>query len=84
MKYKFVTCFNEEYLQKMTSQLLTLMSTTWEPSIEIHCYYYDIDIKNYSLPKAKHIFYHNLEEVEDFIAGCSGLMLILCPRRTFK
>ena len=66
MKYKFVTCFNEDYLQKMTSQLLTLMSTTWEPSIEIHCYYYDIDIKNYSLPMAKHIFYHNLEEVEDF------------------
>ena len=66
MKYKFVTCFNEEYLQKMTSQLLTLMSTTWEPSIEIHCYYYDIDIKNYSLPKAKHLFYHNLEEIEDF------------------
>ena len=66
MKYKFVTCFNEGYLQKMTSQLLTLMSTAWEPSIEIHCYYYDIDIKNYSLPKANHIFYHNLEEVEDF------------------
>ena len=66
MKYKFVTCFNEEYLQKMTSQLLNLMSSSWESSIEIHCYYYDLDIKNYSLPKAKNIFYHNLEEIDDF------------------
>jgi hypothetical protein len=42
------------------------MVTTWESNIDIHCYYYDIDIKNYSLPKADHIFYHNLEEVEDY------------------
>ena len=66
MKYKFVTCFNEDYLQKMSSHLLKLMVTTWESNIDIHCYYYDIDIKNYSLPKADHIFYHNLEEVEDY------------------
>ena len=68
MRYKFVTCFNEEYLQKMTSQLLKLMSSSWQSSIDIHCYYYDIDIKNYSLPKAKNIHYHNLEEIEDFKA----------------
>ena len=68
MKYKFVTCFNEEYLQKMTSQLLNLMSSSWESSIEFHCYYYDLDIKNYSLPKSNNIFYHNLEEIEDFNA----------------
>jgi hypothetical protein len=66
MKYKFVTCFNENYLQKMSSQLLKLMSSSWQSSIEIHCYYYDIDIKNYSLPKADNIFYHNLEEIEDY------------------
>ena len=49
----------------MTSQLLKLMSSSWQSSIDIHCYYYDIDIKNYSLPKAKNIHYHNLEEIED-------------------
>ena len=68
MRYKFVTCFNEEYLQKMTSQLLKLMSSSWQSSIDIHCYYYDIDINNYSLPKAENIYYHNLEEIEDFKA----------------
>ena len=66
MKYKFVTCFNEDYLQKMSSHLLRLMTTSWESSIEIHCYYYDVDIKKHSLPKADNIFYHNLEEMEEY------------------
>ena len=66
MKYKFVTCFNEAYLKEMSSHLLSLMSKTWQSSIDIHCYYYDIDIKKHVLPEADNIFYHNLEEVEDY------------------
>ena len=65
-KIKFVTCFNEDYLQKMSSQLLKSMHKSWEDNIEIHAYYYDLNLKNYSLPKAKNIFYHNLEEIEDY------------------
>jgi len=66
MNYKIVTAFNENYLQHSTFHLLNEFKENWEPSIEFHCYYYDIDLANYSLPKAKNIFYHNLVELEEF------------------
>ena len=37
-----------------------------ENKIEFHCYYYNLDLSNYSLPKAANIHYHNLMEVEDY------------------
>tara|TARA_R110000868_G_scaffold1985_3_gene15688 strand:- start:500 stop:2893 length:2394 start_codon:yes stop_codon:yes gene_type:complete len=66
MNYKVVTAFNESLLQHSTFHLLTEFKENWEPSIEFHCYYYDIDLSNYSLPKASNIFYHNLLEMEEF------------------
>ena len=65
-KLKIVSCFNEDYLQEFTIHLLKNISKSWQSSIEFHFYYYDLDLKNYSLPKASNIHYHNLEEVEDF------------------
>ena len=66
MNYKIVTAFNESYLQHSTFHLLNEFKENWEPNIEFHCYYYDVDLANYSLPKAKNIFYHNLVEMEEF------------------
>jgi len=66
MNYKIVTAFNETHLQHSTFHLLNEFKENWEPSIEFHCYYYDVDLANYSLPKAKNIFYHNLLEMEEF------------------
>ena len=65
MNYKIVTAFNESYLQHSTFHLLNEFKENWEPNIEFHCYYYDVDLANYSLPKAKNIFYHNLLEMEE-------------------
>mgnify|MGYP003624326644 FL=1 len=65
-KIKFVSCFNEEYLQTISIHFLNRVHKSWQNSIEFHFYYYDLDLKNYSLPKANNIYYHNLEEVEDY------------------
>ena len=65
-KIKFVSCFNEEYLQNIAIHLLNKIHKSWQDSIEFHFYYYDLDLKNYALPKAPNIKYHNLEEVEDY------------------
>ena len=66
MNYKIVTAFNESILQQNASKLLESFKNNWQPTIEFHCYYYDLDIKNYSLPKAKNIKYHNLETIEEY------------------
>ena len=66
MKYKVVTAFDESILQQNASKLLESFKNNWQPNIEFHCYYYDLDIKNYSLPKAKNIKYHNLETIEEY------------------
>jgi len=66
MKYKIITAFDESFLQQSTSNLLNEFKECWENSIEFHCYYYDLDLTNYSLPKAPNIHYHNLLEIEDY------------------
>jgi len=66
MKYKIVTAFDEAFLQHSTSMLLTEFKDNWENKIEFHCYYYNLDLSNYSLPKAANIHYHNLMEIEDY------------------
>ena len=66
MKYKIVTAFNETLFKKNASKLLQNFKNNWQPNIEFHCYYYDMDIKKYSLPKAKNIKYHNLTNVEGY------------------
>jgi len=66
MKYKIVTCFNEDELKYNGSRLLEQFKSNWQPSIEFHCYYHNMDISNYSLPKAKNIKYHNLSNVKEY------------------
>ena len=66
MKYKIVTAFDEAFLQQSTSILLTEFKDNWENKIDFHCYYYNLDLSNYSLPKAANIHYHNLMEVVDY------------------
>mgnify|MGYP005816842403 FL=1 len=66
MQYKIVTAFDEAFLQQSTSTLLSEFKDNWENKIEFHCYYYNLDLSNYSLPKAPNIHYHNLMEVEDY------------------
>ena len=66
MQYKIVTAFDEAFLQQSTSTLLSEFKDNWENKIEFHCYYYNLDLSNYSLPKAANIHYHNLMEVEDY------------------
>ena len=66
MIYKIVTAFDEAFLQQSTSTLLSEFKDNWENKIEFHCYYYNLDLSNYSLPKSPNIHYHNLMEVEDY------------------
>ena len=66
MKYRIVTCFDETKLKQNTNKLLEQFKSNWQPNIEFHCYYYNMDIKNYSLPKAKNIKYHNLESISEY------------------
>ena len=66
MKYKVVTCFDEDELKHNGSRLLEQFKNNWQPSIEFHCYYHNMDISNYSLPKAKNIKYHNLSSVKEY------------------
>jgi len=77
MPYKVVTAFNETLLQQGTINLLNEFKNNWETSIDIHCYYYDVDLKNYSLPKASNIYYHNLLEIseyKEFLENFSNMM----------
>ena len=60
MSYRVVTCFNEKLLKSNGSKLLEDFASKWDTAIEFDCYYYDMDIKNYSLPKARNIHYYNL------------------------
>jgi hypothetical protein len=66
MKYKVVTCFDENTLKQNGSRLLEQFKNNWQPSIEFHCYYYSMDIKNYSLPQAKNIKYHDMSSIEEY------------------
>ena len=68
MKYNFVTAFDETLLQQSTISLLNEFKDNWEKEINFHCYYYDIDLSNYSLPKASNIHYHNLLELAEYSA----------------
>ncbi len=54
------------FLQHSTINLLNEFKNNWEKDIEFHCYYYDLDLSNYSLPKAPNINYHNLLEISDY------------------
>ncbi len=66
MSYRVVTCFNEKLLKSNGSKLLEDFASKWDTAIEFDCYYYDMDIKNYSLPKAKNIHYYNLSNLSDY------------------
>ncbi len=66
MTYKIVTCFDEKKLKKNGFKLLNEFKENWQPNIEFHCYYYNLDISNYSLPEAKNIHYHKLEDIEEY------------------
>jgi len=68
MKYKVVTCFNETILKENGAKLLEQFNTDWENKIKFECYYYDLDISNYSLPQADNITYHNLNDIEDYVS----------------
>ena len=73
-KIKFVSCFNDYYLNTIAIHLLNQITEQWDSKFEFHFYYYDIDISKYSLPKSKNIFYHDLEkcqEYKDFIKNFS-------------
>ena len=48
MKYKVVTCFDETLLKLNGSKLIEQFASSWQPSIEFHCYYYNLDLSNYS------------------------------------
>ena len=66
MTYKIVTCFDEKLFKQNGHKLLESFKDRWQPDFEFHCYYYNMDISNYSVPKQKNIFYHNLEDVKDY------------------
>ena len=67
MNYKIVTCFDEAALKANASKLLEQFKGNWHPDFEFHCYYYNLDIKNYSLPKAKNIKYHKMESIPEYV-----------------
>ena len=66
MKFKVVTAFDEKLFKQNGHKLLESFKDRWQPDFEFHCYYYNMDISNYSVPKQKNIFYHNLEDVKDY------------------
>ena len=68
MNFKIVTCFDEKKLKKNGFKLLNEFKNNWQPNIEFHCYYYNLDISNYSLPKADNIKYHNLDKVPEYVS----------------
>ena len=66
MSYRVVTCFNEKLLKSNGARLIEDFASKWDTAIEFDCYYYDMNIKNYSLPKAKNIHYYNLSNLSDY------------------
>lgn len=66
MKYKIVTCFNEDVLNQTGNAVLNQFKNVWSSEIEFHCYHSKIDIDKYSLPQAPNIFYHNLEDLAEY------------------
>jgi len=66
MMFKIVTAFNEKIFKQNGFKLLESFKNNWHPDFEFHCYYYDMDIKNYTVPKAKNINYHKLEDIEEY------------------
>ena len=66
MNFKVTTAFNEKLFKQNGHKLLESFKNNWQPDFEFHCYYYNLDLANYSLPKAKNIFYHNLMEISDY------------------
>ena len=66
MNFKVTTAFNEKLFKQNGYKLLDSFKNNWQPDFEFHCYYYDMDIDNYDVPKQKNIFYHNLEDVEEY------------------
>jgi len=66
MKYKIVTCFDETLLNQNGANLLEKFKNSWHPDIEFHCYYYNLDINNYSVPSAKNIKYYNLNSIGEY------------------
>ena len=66
MTFKIVTSFNEKIFKQNGFKLLESFKNNWHPDFEFHCYYYDMDIKNYTVPKAKNINYHKLEDIEEY------------------
>ena len=66
MKFKVVTAFDEKLFKQNGHKLLESFKSKWQPDFEFHCYYYNMDINNYSMPKESNIFYHKLEDVEEY------------------
>ena len=66
MNFKVATAFNEKLFKQNGHKLLESFKNNWQPDFEFHCYYYNMDIDNYDVPKQKNIFYHNLEDVEEY------------------
>ena len=60
MKYKVVTCFNEDILNQTGNIVLNQFKDSWSQDIEFHLYHYDMDITKHSLPQGSNIFYHDL------------------------
>ena len=70
MKFKVVTAFDEKLFKQNGHKLLESFKSKWQPDFEFHCYYYNMDINNYSMPKESNIFYHKLEDVEEYSQFC--------------
>ena len=67
MKYKVVTCFNEDILNQTGNIVLNQFKDSWSRDIEFHLYHYDMDITKHSLPQGSNIFYHALDKLEDYV-----------------
>ena len=65
-KFKFVSCFDESYLNTIAIHLLNQIKDMWDSKFEFHFYYYNLDINKYSLPQSKNIYYHSLEKLPDY------------------
>ena len=66
MNYKVVTCIDESILKENGLRLLEQFKNNWQPNIEFHCYYFNLDISNYSLPESNNIKYHSLDLNDDY------------------
>jgi hypothetical protein len=66
MKFKVVTAFDEKLFKQNGHKLLESFKNNWQPDFEFHCYYYNMDINNYNVPKQSNVFYHDLENIEEY------------------